>query len=73
MSRFEKHIFICENKRESEHPKGCCSDKRSEETILLFKNLIKEFGLKKKVRINRSGCLDAYEFGLSMVIYPEQI
>ena len=32
MPRFEKHIFICENKREPGHPRGCCSEKGSPET-----------------------------------------
>jgi len=72
MPRFEKHIFICENKREGEHPKGCCADKGSHRTIELFKKRIKELGLNRNVRINRSGCLDACEFGLSIVVYPEQ-
>jgi (2Fe-2S) ferredoxin len=39
----------------------------------LFKKRIKELGLNRKVRINRSGCMDACEFGLSIVVYPEQI
>ena len=32
-----------------------------------------ELGLKANVRANTAGCLDACEFGASMVIYPEQI
>jgi (2Fe-2S) ferredoxin len=72
MSRFEKHIFICENQREKGNPKGCCADKGSKEIIELFKKRIKELGLNQKIRVNRSGCLDACEFGPSIVIYPEQ-
>ena len=72
MPRFEKHIFICENKREADHPKGCCSDKGSAEIRELFKKRLKELGLNSKVRANSSGCLDACVFGPTIVIYPEQ-
>lgn len=73
MPRFEKHIFICENKREPGHPRGCCNEKGSPEIKELFKKRLKELGLNSKVRANTSGCLDACEFGPSVVIYPEQI
>jgi (2Fe-2S) ferredoxin len=73
MRRFEKHIFICENKRPAEDPRGCCFDKGSPSLKAQFKKRILELGLKADVRVNSSGCLDACEFGASIVIYPEQI
>lgn len=73
MKRYGKHIFICENKRPPEDPRGCCSDKGSIELRAKFKKRIKELGLKAEVRANASGCLDACEFGASVVVYPEQI
>ena len=36
MKRFEKHIFVCENKRLAGHPKGCCADKNSLEVRAKF-------------------------------------
>lgn len=73
MKRFEKHIFICENKRSADDPRGCCLDKGSAKLREKFKQRIKELGLKSEVRANASGCLDACEFGISVVVYPEQI
>jgi len=73
MKRFEKHIFVCENKRPPEDPRGCCFDKGSAAVRELFKTRIKELGLKSEVRANVSGCLDACEFGVSVLVYPEQI
>lgn len=73
MKRYEKHIFICENKRPEDDPRGCCFDKGGVELKALFKKRIKELGLKTEVRANTAGCLDACEFGASVVIYPEQI
>jgi (2Fe-2S) ferredoxin len=73
MKRFEKHIFICENKRPDGHPRGCCLDKGSADVRALFKKRLKESGLKADVRANTAGCLDACEFGVTILVYPEQI
>jgi (2Fe-2S) ferredoxin len=73
MKRFEKHIFVCENKRPEGHPRGCCYDKNSAVIREKLKSRIKELGLSSTVRVNSAGCLDACEFGPSIVVYPEQI
>lgn len=73
MKRFDKHVFVCENQRPEGHPRGCCKDKGSSEIREQMKKRIKELGLNSSIRINTSGCLDACEFGPSMVVYPEQI
>jgi (2Fe-2S) ferredoxin len=64
---------VCENKRPEGHPKGCCADKGSSEIKELFKKRLKELGLSSTVRANTAGCLDACEFGITVVVYPEQI
>jgi (2Fe-2S) ferredoxin len=73
MKRFEKHIFICENKRPDDHPRGCCSAKNSPEVKEHFKKRLKELGLNTNIRANTAGCLDACEHGVTVLIYPEQI
>jgi (2Fe-2S) ferredoxin len=73
MKRFEKHIFVCENKRPEGHPKGCCDDKNSVEVRALFKNRLKQLGLSTEIRANASGCLDACEHGVTVVVYPDQV
>lgn len=73
MKRFEKHIFVCENKRPENDPRGCCFNKGSGEVRSLFKKRLKELGLNHLVRANSSGCLDACEFGATVLVYPEQI
>ena len=73
MKRFEKHIFVCENKRPEGHPKGCCADKNSPEVRALFKKRLKELGLNAQIRSNAAGCLDACEHGVTVLIYPEQV
>lgn len=73
MKRFDKHIFICENVRPEGHPRGCCSEKGSVQLREKLKKRLKELGLASRIRANGAGCLDACEFGASMVIYPEQV
>jgi (2Fe-2S) ferredoxin len=73
MARFERHVFVCTNKRPDGHPKGCCADKGSEEIRAALKAELRFRGINAIVRANASGCLDACEFGASMVIYPEGI
>jgi len=70
---FERHIFICENKREKGHPRGCCHDKGSNDIRLRFKQEIISNKLIGKVRANKAGCLDFCEQGPTVVVYPEGI
>jgi (2Fe-2S) ferredoxin len=69
--RYKKHIFVCTN--EKEKGKKCC---RSDNGLTIVKELRKEIekrGLKGKVRVNKSGCLDACAYGPAIVIYPDGI
>ena len=70
---YEKHIFVCENRRERTNPLGCCASKGSEELTSLLKARCKEFSLSKKVRINKAGCLGQCSRGPVMVVYPEGV
>ena len=73
MARFERHVFVCTNERPPGHPKGCCKEKGSEQVRDALKSELHRRGLKGIVRANSAGCLDACEFGVSMVIYPDGI
>ena len=73
MSRFQKHLFICNNKRTESDPRSSCSTRGSDELIDYAKERIHKLGLKGKVRVNKAGCLDACAHGPTMVIYPDDI
>ena len=70
---FERHIFVCTNKRPEGHPKGDCSSKGSEDIRALFKEELEKRGLKGRMRANAAGCLDTCSFGVSVVIYPDGV
>jgi (2Fe-2S) ferredoxin len=71
--RFRHHVFVCENRRDPGDPRGCCAAKGSEAIRAALKDELARRGLKKEVRANGAGCLDACAFGPSMVVYPEGV
>jgi (2Fe-2S) ferredoxin len=73
MSRYRRHIFVCTNSRPPEDPRGCCKTKNSEQVREVLKTEVKKRKLGSIVRANASGCLDACEYGVTVVIYPEGI
>jgi len=73
MSRYQRHLFICENRRPSGHPRGCCAARGAEEVRSAFKKALKKRGLAGLVRANAAGCLDTCELGVSVVVYPEGV
>ena len=70
---YAKHVFVCTNLRELNNPKGSCSAKGSEALPLLFKKALEATGIKPKIMISKSGCLDACERGCTVVVYPEGV
>jgi (2Fe-2S) ferredoxin len=73
MQRYKRHVFVCVNERPADHPKGCCLNKGSAGIRDALKIELGKRGLAKIVRANNSGCLDACEHGVTIVIYPEGI
>jgi len=70
---YEKHVFICTNRRDPSNPKGSCAAKGSEAVRDEFKRLLHERGVKGKMRANAAGCLDQCARGVTVVVYPEQV
>ena len=71
--RYERHVFVCENRRPDGHPRGCCAGKGGAEVKEALKAELKARGLQARVRANSAGCLDACEEGAAMVVYPEGV
>jgi (2Fe-2S) ferredoxin len=68
-----RHVFVCTNERPEGHPRGCCKRRGSEQVLMAFKKAVKAAGLTGRVRANASGCLDACEHGVSVVVYPDAV
>ena len=67
---YRLHLFICGNERDPDHPRGCCAQKGSLEVMRTLKRAAKAAGISD-VRVQKSGCLDFCENGISCVVYPE--
>lgn len=73
MPAFTHHIFVCGNRREPGHARGCCDPEGNEALKAAFKRELDRRGLKPLVRANSAGCLDQCELGPCVVIYPQAI
>ncbi len=73
MPPYERHVFVCENRRDPDDPKGCCAAKGSGAIRDRLKQLAHEAGLKGRVRINTAGCLGPCATGVTIVVYPEGV
>ncbi len=71
--RFERHVFVCQNGRGADDPRGCCAGKGAAEVLDRLKAEVHRRGLKRTIRINKAGCLDQCAEGVSMVVYPEGV
>ncbi len=70
---FEKHILVCTNERAEDSPKGSCARCGGNEIRIKLAELLKQHGLKGRMRASKTGCLDACELGAVVVIYPQDL
>src|SRR3954468_1544983 len=73
MPKFEKHIFVCTNERDKDHPRGSCERRMHGDLQKTFKKSLAEHGIRNTVRANKSGCLDQCEHGPTVVVYPDAV
>jgi (2Fe-2S) ferredoxin len=69
---YAAHIFVCTNRRQDDHPRGCCAARGSEKLRDYMKARAKELRIPD-IRVNTAGCLERCEFGPAMVIYPDGV
>lgn len=70
---YQRHVFVCTNRRPDGAPRGCCATKGAEEVRKRLKLELDQRGLGKTVRANAAGCLDACEKGVAVVVYPDGV
>jgi len=67
---YEKTVFVCTNVREGKV--ACANPGRGGDRICAaLKEAVKAAGLKGKIRVARSGCLDRCAEGPNLFVYPE--
>lgn len=70
MAGYRRHVFVCLNEREADHPKGSCKHRGAEAVFKVLKEGAGKAGLAD-VRINRAGCMEHCAYGPTVVVYPE--
>lgn len=73
MPSFQCHLFVCCNRREPGHSRGCCDPDGNESLKERFKSELKKRNLGPLFRANKAGCLDQCELGPTVVLYPQGI
>ena len=73
MPKHKHHIFVCQNTRPKDNPKGSCNPNEDFHLIKMFKDAVKAHGINAEVKATKSGCLDQCEHGPTVVIYPDAI
>ena len=68
-SPYLKHLFVCVNKRDP--GVTCCSHGGGEAVTEKLKAFVKANGLKGKVRVSSSGCMDLCAQGPNVMVEPD--
>ena len=70
---YARMIFVCTNAREGGKI-ACANPGRGGDTICeALKQYVKQAGLKGKVRVARSGCMDLCAQGPNLMVWPDGI
>ena len=72
MPQRRRYLFVCTNRREPGHEKGCCAEKGSEAIRAALKEQLAARGLAKlEARACTSGCLDQCSSGVCILVEPD--
>ena len=66
---YRKHVFVCENIRDSSSKKSC--GKIGAQIRVSLKKEIRHRNLSNRIRINKSGSLGKCNQGACVVVYPK--
>ena len=73
MPHHARYLFVCQNRRAPDHPKGSCAEAGSEALVPALRAAIGKLGGSDTVRVCTSGCLDLCASGASIVQEPEHV
>jgi (2Fe-2S) ferredoxin len=63
---YERHVFVCVSGK-------TCPGRGGDEIGGRLKQMAKEAGIHKRIRVNKSGCLNQCRSGPIIVVYPEVV
>lgn len=69
MARFEHTVFVCTHERPQDSGKASCGGQGSKDLLERLRAEVKAHGLKGRVRVTSSGCLDLCARGCVAVAF----
>ena len=73
MPPFDKHIFICCNRREPGHVRAAAAIPPVGSPAESVQEGARRARHQRRIRANKSGCLDQCEKGPTVVVYPDNV
>jgi (2Fe-2S) ferredoxin len=71
MPKRERYLWVCTNERPENHPMGSCARKGSRALLDALKRGVAERGLRERVRVCASSCLDVCWAGMAIAVMPD--
>jgi len=68
---FQKILFVCVNNRENGEP--ACAARGAKQIQERLKQIAKDRGLKGRVRVSQSGCMDLCAKGPNVMVFPDNV
>lgn len=69
---YKKIIFVCGNQREPGE-RVCCADSGGVALHAKLKEIVKARGLRGRIRVSKSGCMNRCEYGPNIMIFPDNV
>lgn len=69
----EIQILVCLNERPEDGPKPSCAHRGALAVYHLFKDRVKELGIRDRVMVVRTGCLKHCSQGVTVAIWPHNL
>src|SRR5688500_15270692 len=73
MPKRERYLWVCQNERPPDNPKGSCAAKGSAEILDAIKKELVTRGLRLRVRACESSCLDLCWVGVAVAVEPDHV
>jgi (2Fe-2S) ferredoxin len=73
MPKRQHYLFLCVNQRGPGHPKGCCMSRGAGEVRDRLAEELNRQGLRDRVRVLRTSCLDNCSRGAVLAVYPDDV
>jgi (2Fe-2S) ferredoxin len=73
MPKRERYLWVCQNERKPDDPRGSCAAKGSGEIYDALKVGLVKRGIRKRFRVCESSCLDLCWTGVSIAVEPDNL